>query len=500
MFAQVLALSVTSSWSQVEVTGGGFGTKQTMAAVTDTAGKVATRRAHVRHLLVRASAVLVLILFVASSALSVRAFALYQEADSTTTDVIAASNSLLIELLNAETGQRGYLLTRNPVYLQPYDMALSTIPADQQRLGSLVSAVPGGRQYVAELNGLVAAKMAVIAQTINLARAGDHAGALRIVDTNEGKQVMDDVRGVTADLQRAATAAGDSRRSALGTQLSVFIVLATILAVAGLLAALFLRRHLRRATTEIMSLNASLEQRVQQRTIHLERANKHLEGFAYSAAHDLRTPLRGISGFAEALAEDYGDRLDEAGREYAARIQAGCTRMAALLDALLHLSQVTRAKMNLQDVDLSAEVTALCDQLRARDPGRRVRVTVQDGVRATADRALIRSALEDLLDNAWKFTARHDGAAIEFATAPAGDAPICCYVRDNGPASTPPMSASCSSRSSGSTPPASSPAPASAWPPSSASSSATAAGPGPKAPSAAAPPSTSPSTPRAPHE
>ena len=106
--------------------------------------------------------------------------------------------------------------------------------------------------------------------------------------------------------------------------------------------------------------------------------------------------------------------------------------MAALLDALLHLSQVTRAKMNLQDVDLSAEVTAICDQLRARDPGRQVRVTVQDGVRATADRALIRSALENLLGNAWKFTARRHGAAIEFATAPAGDAPICCYVRDNG--------------------------------------------------------------------
>jgi two-component system, NtrC family, sensor kinase len=89
--------------------------------------------------------------------------------------------------------------------------------------------------------------------------------------------------------------------------------------------------------------------------------------------------------------------------------------------------------MNLQDVDLSAEVTAICDQLRARDPGRQVQVTVQEGVRVTADRALIRSALENLLDNAWKFTARRDGAAIEFATAPAGDAPICCcYVRDDG--------------------------------------------------------------------
>ncbi len=191
-------------------------------------------------------------------------------------------------------------------------------------------------------------------------------------------------------------------------------------------------REMRRAAEEIRALNATLEHQVQQRTIHLERANQSLEAFTYSVAHDLRTPLRGISGFAEALAEDYGDRLDETGREYAARIQAGCARMATLIDDLLHLSRVTRAEMNLQDVDLSAEVTAICDQLRARDPGRKVRVTVQDGVRVSADRTLIRSALENLLDNAWKFTAGRAGAAIEFATTPVDDTPICCYVRDNG--------------------------------------------------------------------
>ena len=358
---------------------------------------------------------LLLILFTANSALSVRAFVLYDRADFTTSDVIGASNDLLIGLLDAETGQRGYLLTSNPVYLQPYDTALSAVPADQQRLGSLVPAVPGGGQYFAALKSLVAAKLAVIAETIKLERAGDHAGALRIVDTNEGKRIMDDARGVTADLQRAATAAGASQRSGLRTQLNVFIVLAAILAAADVYAGLLVRRRLRRATKEIRSLNANLEQQVQQRTIHLERANKNLEAFAYSIAHDLRTPLRGISGFAEALAEDYGDRLDETGREYAGRVQAGCARMATLIDDLLHLSQVTQATMNLQDVDLSAEVTAICDQLRARDPGRQVRMTVQEGVRVTADRALIRSALDNLLENAWKFTARRDGAAIEFA-------------------------------------------------------------------------------------
>jgi signal transduction histidine kinase len=194
-------------------------------------------------------------------------------------------------------------------------------------------------------------------------------------------------------------------------------------------------RELQVSEKRIRSLNASLVQEVQEvqeHSIRLERANKDLEAFAYSVAHDLRTPLRGISGFAGALAEDYGDRLGETGREYAGRIEAGCTRMATLLDALLHLTHVSRAEMNLQDVDLSAEVTAICDQLRTRDPGRQVQVTVQEGVRVTADRALIRSALDNLLDNAWKFTARRDDAAIEFATVPVGDARICCYVRDNG--------------------------------------------------------------------
>jgi PAS domain S-box-containing protein len=186
------------------------------------------------------------------------------------------------------------------------------------------------------------------------------------------------------------------------------------------------------AERKIQALNAALEQRVAQRTVHLERANKHLAAFTYSAAHDLRTPLRGISGFAEALVEEYGDRLDATGRGYAGRIQAASEQMATVLDAQLNLSRVSRTEMNLQDVDLSAEVTAICGQLRARDPGRQIQVTVEDGIRATADRPLIRTVLEQLLENAWKFTGGREDATIEFATIPVGDAPLCCYVRDNG--------------------------------------------------------------------
>jgi signal transduction histidine kinase len=186
--------------------------------------------------------------------------------------------------------------------------------------------------------------------------------------------------------------------------------------------------RLAEAETEIQALNATLEQQVR----HLEVANKSLGAFSYSIAHDLRTPLRAMSGFAEILSEEYSDRLDEAGRGYAGRIQAASTHMSGLIDDLLDMSRVSEAEIRLQEVDLSADVTAICDQLRARDPGRRVRVTVEDGVRVTADAVLIRTVLENLLENAWKFTARRDDASIEFGTVSAGDAGICCYVRDNG--------------------------------------------------------------------
>jgi PAS domain S-box-containing protein len=186
------------------------------------------------------------------------------------------------------------------------------------------------------------------------------------------------------------------------------------------------------AEREIRALNATLGQRVQQRTMRLEQANKNLEAFTYSVAHDLRTPLRGISGFAEVLLEDYGDRLDETGRNYASRIQAGGAQIGALIDDLLQLLKVTQAEMNLQDVDLSAEVTAICDLLRAREPGRQIQVTVEEGVRATADRPLIQAALEKLLENAWKFTAGRADATVEFGTTAVDDAPFCCWVRDNG--------------------------------------------------------------------
>jgi light-regulated signal transduction histidine kinase (bacteriophytochrome) len=186
------------------------------------------------------------------------------------------------------------------------------------------------------------------------------------------------------------------------------------------------------AQAEIGALNAELEVRVDQRTAELVVANKNLEAFAYSVAHDLRSPLRALSGYSEALTEDYADRLDDTGRWYADRIQAATERMGTLIDDLLLLAQVSRTDMNIEPVDLSAEVTAITAELHAREPGRAVRFAIHDGVRVIADRSLIRTVLQNLVENAWKFTAKRQDATIEFGGTVAGDARVCCYVRDNG--------------------------------------------------------------------
>ena len=197
-------------------------------------------------------------------------------------------------------------------------------------------------------------------------------------------------------------------------------------------ASLNILEDLSDAQAKIQMLNAELEARVERRTAELMVANKNLESFAYSVAHDLRSPLRALSGFSEALTEDYGDCLDETGHFYTERIQAATERMSALIDDLLLLAQVSRAEISLGLVDLSAEVAALAVELQAREPSRRVHFAIHDGVRVTADRTLIRTVVENLVENAWKFTAKRDEAIIEFATTAAGEAEICCYVRDNG--------------------------------------------------------------------
>jgi PAS domain S-box-containing protein len=185
------------------------------------------------------------------------------------------------------------------------------------------------------------------------------------------------------------------------------------------------------AQDAVLRWNAELERRVDQRTKDLQSAISELEAFSYSVSHDLRTPLRTIDGFSQALLEDFGSRLDMTGRDYLQRVRAASQRMGDLIDDLLQLSRVSRVELKRETVNLSSQAGEVVAALRRAEPGRDVTVEIEDGIVVEGDGRLLRLALENLLDNAWKFTRHSKEARIEFR-ASQEEGRTLYLVRDNG--------------------------------------------------------------------
>ena len=163
----------------------------------------------------------------------------------------------------------------------------------------------------------------------------------------------------------------------------------------------------------------------------VETANSELEAFSYSVAHDMRAPLRSIDGFSLALLEDCADQLPEDGKGYLRHIRDAAQYMARLIDDLLALSRVSRADLNLADIDLSDEVHATVERLKRSAPARAVEMVIAPGLVASADPRLIGILFDNLIGNAWKFSVHTPSPRIEFGSLAGGQTEV-FFVRDNG--------------------------------------------------------------------
>jgi signal transduction histidine kinase len=401
---------------------------------------------HFRRLLLRTVLLPVVLLLVLTSVLMWQVGTLLETQEKARRSQVMLTRVERVRQLfiDRETGVRGFLLTGDPIFLEPFQAAEQRLP---QALDELEAGVAGDSEQLARVSELrerwrdwenIAAQELVL--------FGHRGDWLALVRSGAGKSRMDALRATLDTLARTERE-HSSLQVAMAEQGARSVLIGGVLwaLAVGVLLAWISRRQLlalahdyetslaqvRAQADALRASEARLEARVALRTAELSTANHELESFSYSVSHDLRAPLRAMDGFSQALREDEGPRLSPDGMQLLDRMQAAATRMGQLIDDLLQLSRVTRAELKREPVDLSALVHAVADELRQREPGREVTFSLQPGLAAQGDVRLLRVLMDNLLGNAWKFTSKRSGAHIEFF-AETRDGRTHYAVRDNG--------------------------------------------------------------------
>ena len=174
-----------------------------------------------------------------------------------------------------------------------------------------------------------------------------------------------------------------------------------------------------------------VNQQLLNRTNELFAVNKELESFSYSVSHDLRAPLRSIDGFSQALIEDYEEKLDDQGKDYIQRVRKATQRMGQLIDDMLRLSRLTRTDLTCEIVDISSLSYSLTEKLQIANPSRTLKIEIQPKMSVKGDKKLLEILMENLLENAWKFTSQVNNASVKIGEF-IKDGEQVFFVRDNG--------------------------------------------------------------------
>lgn len=376
--------------------------------------------------------------------------------------VRSAAADLLSTLQEAETGQRGFLLTTDPAFRKPYDEALQAIAEKRQELNAHAAALPEYAAQVGDIDPLLSEKLVELANTVDLAEQGRTAEAIAIVHNDRGRVLMDELRarlsaiisGAEENLQENVA---DTLRSAGALQWTTVvgaIALVAIIAVAIVVIGQYTRDILA-ARREVEGLNTSLERRVDERTQELIRANQEVQRFAYIVTHDLRAPLVNIMGFTSELQASLdairayvladgkkpgeGDIL-EARRaaeedlpEAIGFIRSSTKKMDSLINAILKISRDGRRELRVERVDLKAlaeaGAAAVAHQVAEADGAIEVAASLPSVV---SDRLSLEQVFGNLFDNAIKYRSAGRPLRISVRSANRGRAGVTVEFTDNG--------------------------------------------------------------------
>jgi signal transduction histidine kinase len=370
-------------------------------------------------------------------------------------------SNVLSLLQDAETGQRGFLLTGDRRYLEPYDAARSRLDEEIARLRAFAANEPGTSIAVSRVQELTNTKLAELSETIALATAGRTEAALDVVRSDRGKTIMDDIRTLLASMIDDAETRVSDRLDAMRRS-SQALIWTTI--VGAVLIVLFaggagwtVARHTREvvaARREVEALNVGLEQRVAERTADLSRANEEIQRFAYIVSHDLRSPLVNIMGFTseletgmstlqrfaavataeadQALTDNARTAANEDLPEAVRFIRASTSKMDRLINAILRLSREGRRDLNPERIELSALLThaAASVQHQLDEAGARVDIAPRSPS-VVSDRLALEQVFGNLVDNAVKYLSSDRPGVITISAARRGSR-VEISVADNG--------------------------------------------------------------------
>ena len=342
--------------------------------------------------------------------------------------VTSALQRVFSYVQDAEISQRAFSIAGKESYLDPYHRAVESLPGELEQLRAIISDNPRQLAKLRQLRAAIENRLEVAARRVEQRRQPGEAALSANLMNGTGLQTMESVRSLVNEMIADETQLLKSRQSTsehARTRSRRLLVLGS-LASLGLLIGAFagLLRQIFRT--------ARAEQDTQRSNNQLQLANNELRAFSYSVAHDLRAPLRSISGFAQVLIEDCAPQLDAEDRKHLDRIIHNAKTMAQLIDDLLALSKIGFQPLRAIKIEMTALARDVFEELRDAQAGREIEIRIADLPPAVGDPSLMRQVWVNLIGNALKFTRRQDKARIEIGGTGAGPDFVTYFVRDNG--------------------------------------------------------------------